>query len=103
MSNQTVETRDNEIIFTRTFQAPRELAFEAYTTCEHLMNWWGPREWPLSYCKMDFKPGGKWHYCMKGPNQGDESWGLAIFKEINKPENIVYTDVFSDKDGTIQL
>ncbi len=99
--NQTVETKENEIVFTRTFRAPRELVFETYTTCEHLMNWWGPRSWPLSYCEMDFRPGGRWHYCMKGPNEGDESWGVAKYKEINEPEKIIYNDFFSDKEGTI--
>jgi len=99
--NQTVEVNDNEIIFTRIFDAPRELVFETYTTCEHLMNWWGPRTWPLNYCKMDFRVGGSWHYCMKGPNPGDESWGLANYKEISKPEKIIYNDNFSDKDGNI--
>jgi uncharacterized protein YndB with AHSA1/START domain len=99
--NQTVETKENEIIFTRTFNAPRELVFETYTTCEHLMNWWGPRTWPLSYCDMDFRTGGRWHYCMKGPNAGDESWGLARYKEITEPKKIVYDDYFSDKDANI--
>jgi uncharacterized protein YndB with AHSA1/START domain len=101
MNRQTVETTQNEIIFTRFFDAPRKLVFETYSSCEHLMHWWGPREWPLNYCKMDFRPGGTWHFCMKGPNKGDESWGLAIFKEITEPEIIVYTDSFSDKDGNV--
>jgi uncharacterized protein YndB with AHSA1/START domain len=101
MSNQTVETKEKEIIFTRTFNAPRELVFETYSTCEHLMNWWGPRTWPLNYCKIDFRPGGTWHYCMKGPNEGDESWGLAKYREITGPEKIIYNDYFSDKDANI--
>jgi len=101
LKNQTVETNDNEIIFTRIFNAPRDLVFETYTTCEHLMNWWGPRTWPLNYCKMDFRPGGSWHYCMKGPNPEDESWGLAFYKEISAPEKIIYNDNFSDKYGKI--
>ena len=101
INNQTVETNNNEIIFTRIFNAPRELVFESYSSCEHLMNWWGPRECPLIYCKMDFLPGGTWHYCMKGPNEGDESWGIAFYKEIIKPEKIVYSDAFSDKEGAV--
>lgn len=99
--NQIVETKEREIIFTRVFNAPRELVFATYSACKHLMNWWGPRTWPLNYCKIDFRPGGSWHYCMKGPNEGDESWGLAKFKEIHEPEKIIYQDYFSDKDGNI--
>ncbi|REL32875.1 SRPBCC domain-containing protein [Rhodohalobacter sp. SW132] len=101
IKHQTVETKEREIIFTRVFNAPRKLVFETYSTCEHLINWWGPRSWPLSYCQIDFKPGGTWHYCMSGPNDGDESWGLAKFKKIDEPEKIIYQDYFSDKDGNI--
>ncbi|MEX0773973.1 MAG: SRPBCC domain-containing protein [Balneolales bacterium] len=96
-----VETTERELIMTRIFDAPRELVFETYSDCKHLKNWWGPRTWPLSYCKMDFRVGGAWHFCMSGPNEGDESWGKGIYKEIAEPERIVYNDYFSDKDGNI--
>lgn len=100
-SNQTVETKERDLIISRTFNAPRELVFETYTTCEHLKNWWGPRSWPMEECEIDFKEGGKWHFCLRGPNEGDESWALAEYKEIVPPEKIVYIDNFSDEKGTI--
>jgi uncharacterized protein YndB with AHSA1/START domain len=96
-----VETNGNELITTRKFNAPRKLVFEAHADCKHLMNWWGPREWPLSYCKMDFRVGGTWHYCLKGPEGMGESWGKAIYKEIKAPEKLYYEDYFSDKDGNL--
>jgi len=96
-----VETTDQVLIMTRFFNAPRELVFEAYTSCEHLKNWWGPKEWPMDECTIDFRPGGEWFYCLRGPNDGDESWGKAIYKEIAEPERIVYADYFCDKDGNI--
>lgn len=98
-SNQLqVEIKGNQLIMTRQFNAPREKVFRAYTSCEHLKNWWGPREWPLTYCKVDFRVGGQYHYCMTGPD-GTEAWGLSIYKEIKAPELIVNEDHFSDKDG----
>jgi uncharacterized protein YndB with AHSA1/START domain len=93
-----IETKGSELILTRQFDAPRRKVFEAHTDCKHLLNWWGPRQWPLTYCKMDFRVGGKWHFCMTGPD-GMESWGLVIYKEIKEPELIVYHDHFADKDG----
>jgi uncharacterized protein YndB with AHSA1/START domain len=93
-----VETKDRELIITRVFSAPRPLVFEAFSDCKHLKHWWGPRLWPLSQCKMDFRPGGEWLYAMKGP-EGQESWGKAIYQEIVAPERIVYTDLFSDAEG----
>lgn len=93
-----VETKGTQLILTRQFDAPRRKVFEAHTDCKHLKHWWGPRQWPLTQCKMDFRVGGQWHYCMTGPD-GTESWGLAIYKEIQAPEFIVYEDHFSDKAG----
>jgi uncharacterized protein YndB with AHSA1/START domain len=100
-SDQKVLTSERELILTRTFDAPRELVFAAYSSCEHLSNWWGPRSWPLVECTMDFRVGGVWHYCLRGPDKGDESWGRAVFDEISEPERIVYTDAFADADGNV--
>ncbi|MFD0713593.1 SRPBCC domain-containing protein [Paenibacillus sp. GCM10027626] len=106
MANKMTFKTDGSILFMeREFDAPRELVFEAYSTAEHLKHWWGPRGWVLSFCTVDFRPGGVWHYCMKceDKNQGDfygfESWGKAVYKEIAAPERIVYTDYFSDAEG----
>lgn len=99
--DQKVVTEGRELVLTRTFDAPRELVFAAYSSCEHLRNWWGPRSWPMAECSMDFRVGGVWHYCLRGPNEGDESWGRAVFTEIVEPERIAYTDAFSDADGAV--
>lgn len=96
-----VETRERELIITRDFNAPRDLVFEVWSSCEHLKHWWGPKEWPMDECIMDFREGGTWQYCLRGPNEGDESWGKAIYQEISKPEKIVYKDHFTDSEGNI--
>jgi len=108
MTNKmTFKVDGSVLIMERTFAAPRELVFEAYSSAEHLKHWWGPRGWVLSACTVDFRPGGVWHYCMTcmDKNQGDfygfESWGKAIYKEMNAPEKIVYTDYFSDAEGNL--
>ena len=100
-NDQKVETNENELIVTRTFDAPRSLVFSAYSSCEHIRNWWGPRSWPVHECSMDFRVGGVWHYCMRGPGEGDVSWGYAVYDEIVEPELIAYTDAFSDEEGRV--
>jgi uncharacterized protein YndB with AHSA1/START domain len=106
MSNKmSVKVEGQEIILERVFDAPRELVFKAFSEAEHLKHWWGPRGWTLTVCNVDFRPGGIWHYCMKciDENQGDfygfESWGKAVYKEIEEAEKIVYVDYFSDAEG----
>lgn len=106
MSNQkqTLELRGNrELVLTRRFAAPRHLVWLAYTDCAHLAHWWGPAGWELTYCKLDFRPGGVWHYCMTGEYEGNpmKSWGIATYRDIDPPGRLVYVDAFSDSDGNV--
>ena len=103
MSNHKldVETRGRELILTRVFDAPKNLLFQMWTSCEHLSHWWGPKEWPMDECTMDFREGGGWLYCLRGPNEGDESWGKAIYQEIDQPDKLVYKNYFTDSNGTV--
>lgn len=98
-SKLKVETKDRELILTRNFEAPRKLLFTMWSDCKHLREWWGPKEWPMEECTMDFREGGSWHYCLRGPEEEDASWGKAIYKKITRPEEIVYHDYFSDEEG----
>jgi uncharacterized protein YndB with AHSA1/START domain len=94
----TQESSEREFVMERIFDAPRELVFKAWSDPKHLEQWWGPKGWTLPICKMDFRPGGVWHYCMRGP-EGEEGWGKAVYREIVEPERIVYVDSFADAEG----
>ena len=82
----------------RTFDAPRETVFSAWSSAEHLNHWWVPGPSWTSVNNVDFREGGRWHYCFRSP-EGEESWGLAHYREIVRPERIVYVDTFADADG----
>lgn len=97
----TKKVEGRELSLERVFAAPRELVFKAFSTPEALSHWWGPTGWTLPVCKVDFRPGGIWHYCMRSPDGTQDSWGKAIYKEIVEPERIVYEDNFSDAEGNL--
>ncbi|MEM6429915.1 MAG: SRPBCC domain-containing protein [Deinococcota bacterium] len=102
MTSPNIQDRTFEV--SRSFNAPRELVFAAFSQCEHLKHWWGPKDWELPVCEMDFRVGGSWVYCMRGPDgEGGimESWGKWVYQEISVPEKIVSTDNFVDSDGNI--
>ena len=109
MSNHEMITKVEDgkvLVLERVFDAPRDIVFKLFKKPEHLKLWWGTHGWELPVCNIDFRPGGVWHYCMKCVDQnqeeyGMESWGKAIYKEIDEPSKIVYTDYFSDADGNI--
>lgn len=100
---------DKILILEREFNAPRKLVFEMFKKPEHIKHFWGPRGWDVPVCKVDFKPGGSWTYCMKcvDKNQGEyfgmEAWGRADYKEIVEPEKLVYIDSFLDADQKVDM
>jgi uncharacterized protein YndB with AHSA1/START domain len=85
---------------TRVFDAPRALVWKVFTQPEHVMQWWGPKHFTAPYCKMDFRVGGKFHYCMRDEN-GKDYWTTGKYLEIVPIEKIVATDSFSDAEGNI--
>ncbi len=93
-SNASAATAaDREIVITRTFEAPRELVWDAMTNPQHVVNWWGPRGFSTTIEKMDFRVGGVWKHTMIGPD-GVKYPNENTFKEIVKPERLVFS-----KDG----
>lgn len=100
VNEATTDVSERELVMERVFNAPRELVFKAWTEPEHLAHWWGSKGWTLPVCTVDLRPGGEWHYCMRGP-EGEESWGKATYREIVPPERLVYVDAFSDAEGNV--
>ena len=81
---------DTEIVMTREFNAPRDLVFEAHTSCEHTSRWWGPRRYEIVDCEIDFREGGKWRMVHRG--EGGEEHGFhGEYREIVRPERITWT------------
>jgi len=97
-------TPDNSVdlpfVYTRVFDAPRELVWKAWTDREHLMRWFGPKGFTLPVCSLDLRPGGVFHYCLRSAD-GKEMWGKWIFQEIVPPEKLVLIASFSDANGGI--
>lgn len=103
-SNQLTLTTpsDLEIVMTRTFGAPRDLVFEAHTSCEHLKNWWGPRKYEIASCEIDFREGGSWRILHRGPD-GEEHGFRGEYREIMRPDRIVWTFEYEGWPGSIAV
>ncbi len=90
--------KPGEFVITRTFDAPRSLVWQVWTEAEHMKQWYGPKEVTTPVAKMDFRPGGMFHYCMQTPD-GHKMWGKAVYREITPPERVVWINSFSDEAG----
>lgn len=94
------ESKDQEFVIARVFDAPRGLVFKAWTEREHLMRWFGPKGFTMLSARLDLRPGGVFHYGMRSPD-GKDMWGKWTFREIVAPERLVIVNSFSDEKGGI--
>lgn len=85
---------------TRTFRAPVERVWKAWTDPEMAKQWWGPENFSCPEAKIDFRVGGKYLLAMKDPS-GKVTWSTGEYQDIVPLKKIVATDAFSDKDGTM--
>jgi uncharacterized protein YndB with AHSA1/START domain len=92
------ETATTEgIHITRTFDAPRELVFRAWTEPAQFAAWFGTTSMnvPVESVTMDLRPGGAWTALMV-PGEGQEIPWRGVYREVVEPERIVFT--LSDRD-----
>jgi uncharacterized protein YndB with AHSA1/START domain len=94
-------TGDRQIVITREFDAPRDLVFEAHTSCEHLSHWWGPRKYEVADCEVDFREGGSWRIVHKAP--GEEHEFRGEYREIVRPERIAWTFEWMGLPGHVSV
>ena len=94
------ENNQNDLVITRTFDAPLEKVWKAFTEPEQMVKWWGPNNITAPSLKIDFRVGGKFLYYMRFAETQD-IWGVGTYKEIIPMEKIVCTDSFADENGNV--
>ena len=84
----------------RSFNAPLDLVWAAWTEAELLDQWWAPAPWYSKTTHMNFEVGGKRVYAMCSPD-GDEHWAVQWFTSITAITNFQFEDAFADKSGKV--
>jgi uncharacterized protein YndB with AHSA1/START domain len=98
----TIEPGKQEIIMTRTFDAPRDLVFKTMTDPNLIPQWWGPRYLTTTVDEMDLRPGGRWRYVQRDP-QGNEHAFHGVYHDITAPERLVFTFEYEGVPGHVLL
>jgi len=93
----TIYSEGGDLVFERTFDAPREQVWKALTDPELIPRWWGPHGTTTTVEEMDVRPGGRWRFVSRGPDREDVAF-YGEFLEIDPPKRYRWTFLF-DVDG----
>jgi len=85
-----------DLVYERTFDAPRELVWQAFMDPERVARWWGPHG-TTTVAEMDVRPGGKWRYISSAADRDDVSF-FGEYLEIDPPKGFRWTFMF-DVEG----
>ncbi|WP_142063923.1 SRPBCC family protein [Pseudarthrobacter sp. B4EP4b] len=83
---------DEEVLITRTVNAPRHLIYKAWTTPDLVKRWWPGRRGEMTVAEMDFRVGGAWRYVMVAHGEFEVAFH-GTYREIVPNERIVHTEI----------
>jgi uncharacterized protein YndB with AHSA1/START domain len=101
MMESKAATRD--LVVTRTFNAPVEMVWKAWTEPEYVMKWWGPDHFTSPSAKIDFREGGTSIVCMRAPQDfgGMDFYNTWVYQKIVPLQSIEYIQNLSDEQGNL--
>jgi uncharacterized protein YndB with AHSA1/START domain len=86
---------DDELLITRTFDAPPSVLFALWSKPEHLKRWMGPANFTCPEAEIDFRVGGSYRAMIKSKEQG-ENWFGGVYREIIPNRRLVFTFAWDD-------
>jgi uncharacterized protein YndB with AHSA1/START domain len=87
----------------RTFAAPAEDVFDAWTSPEVMRRWFHPGpDWGTAEAEVDLRVGGKVRVVMRKPD-GTHGEAHGEYRVIDRPRRLVMTWTFEDEPANEQL
>lgn len=74
----------------RTFNAPRERVYAAWTKAEELQRWSAPGDMTVPVAEVDLRVGGRYRIVMEAPD-GTQHCAIGVYQVIDPPARLAYT------------
>ena len=94
-STAITTTEGRDLILTRTFDAPPEKVFNAWTQPTLLKQWFAPLPWTTVEAELDVRVGGTSLIVMRD-SEGKDFPSRGVYLEVVKNSRLVFTDAFTD-------
>ena len=88
-----IDHATHTIRFVRSFDAPADLVFKAWTDPEILKKWFAPLPYTTPVAELDVRPGGANLIVMRGPD-GKDMPNRGVYLEVVPNERLVFTDAY---------
>jgi uncharacterized protein YndB with AHSA1/START domain len=83
----------------RTFNAPAQAVFDAWTSAEWLRRWWhAEHDWETPEAEVDLRVGGAIRVVMRNPQDGTKYGGGGKYTVIDRPRRLAFTWVWDGDD-----
>ena len=83
----TIDRNANAIILRRSFDAPREIIFSAWTDPKQVAVWWDAAGAPLARCEIDLRVGGTFTFVSGSENVPPFT---GAYRKIERPEHLAF-------------
>ncbi|MBC7783510.1 MAG: SRPBCC domain-containing protein [Burkholderiales bacterium] len=91
---------DTTILFTRTFNAPRRLVWEAMTVPDKMRRWMLlPPGWTMTVCECEARVGGALSLASKNEDADPAMTIQGVFTEVVPHERMVHTETMASGSG----
>lgn len=93
------QPRPEPLRISRTFAAPIDHVFDAWTSVDVLRRWWpaGP-DWVTTVAEVDVRVGGRLRLVMRSP-EGTSYGGEGRYVEVRRPDRLAFTWRWDDPAG----
>jgi uncharacterized protein YndB with AHSA1/START domain len=85
---------DRDVRVTRTFNAPRQLVWDAHTRPELVRKWQGYGGWDMPVCDMDVRVGGQYKWQWRNLEDGKRFGFFGTFTDVNSPSSLAHDQYF---------
>jgi uncharacterized protein YndB with AHSA1/START domain len=113
----TERTSDRELVTTRSFDAPVQRVFQAWTTPALFQRWWVPESFGLTLLsyEAEFRVGGKYRLVFSHPEASEPMPFFGTYLEVTPHSRLVWTNeeagepfqvstvTFEERDGRTLL
>ena len=88
----------------RTFEAPAQAVFDAWTSEEVMRRWFHARhDWETTEASVDLRIGGAVRVVMRNPHEDVEYGGGGEYTEIDPPRRLAFSWIWDDHPSVEQL